>query len=106
MGSVSDLTPPQLDAEVAFRAKVAPIGTAWHQQETAGAAARHAAAAEKAVETQQSIEAQIAQDALFRAAVDIFMDQSSGIDDEPRQRAIADRAVRMAKQMRAACRQP
>lgn len=104
MSTVKDLTPEELTAEIAWRSKVAPIGTAWHQMESVDAAQRQAAAVEKTAATVLALDGQIEEAALFRAAVDIFMDQASGVDTPVRQDVIADNAVRIAKRIQAACR--
>lgn len=104
MSTVKDLTPQQLTDEIAWRSKVAPIGTAWHQQESVDAAQRQARAVEKTAETVLALDGQIEEAALFRAAVDIFMDQASGVDSPTRQNVIADQAVTIVKRIQAACK--
>lgn len=106
MSTVKDLSPDELTAEIAWRSKIAPIGTAWQQIESVDAAKRQAAAVEKTAETVLALDGQIEEAALFRAAVDIFMDQASGVDSPARQNVIADQAVTIAKRIQAACKKP
>lgn len=106
MGTVKDLSPEELTAEIAWRSKIAPIGTAWQQMESVDAAKRQAAAVEKTAETVLALDGQMEEAALFRAAVDIFIDQASGVDNPARQNAIADQSVAMAKRIKAGCKKP
>ena len=106
MATLKEMPPEAQAAEIAWWQKVAPVSEAWHQQSSAAAAHRQAAAVERTAETVLAMDAQIEAAALFRAAVDIFMDQASGVDNPTRQNIIADQAVTIAKRIQAACKKP
>lgn len=104
MNTAATLTPAERAKEAAFFAQEAAMGEAYARERTVPATQTIARSMERFAESSAAADAQIEQAALFRAAVDIFMDQSSAVDDPVRQNVIADRAVAMAKRIQAGCK--
>lgn len=98
---MSDLTPAQQDEAIAYWLKIRPVSDAWNGQQLAEAATDQALAVKESAkaladDTQKMRETSIML-ARFQAAVTIFTDLTSGIDNFDRQRAIARTSVSHAK---------
>jgi hypothetical protein len=104
--TAATLTPAERAKEAAFFAQEAAMGEAYAREKTVPATQTIARSMERFAESSEAADARAAEATLFRAAVDIFMDQSSGVDTWARQDTIADNAVRVAKRIQAACKKP
>lgn len=98
---MSDLTPAQQDEAIAYWLRVRPVTEAWASTQLADAATDQALAVKESAkaladDTQKMRELSILL-ARFQAAVTIFTDLTSGIDNFERQRAIARTSISHAK---------
>jgi ATP-dependent Lon protease len=116
MGTLADLSPEELENEIAWSSKTAPAVKNWWQQENAKHFDTTAAAAAKLADTQasdsawfreqqQSISAREDLRLVLETATAIFVDQTSSLDLPAKLEDRAKRSVQLAKLLVAECKQ-
>lgn len=108
MSNLADLPPAEQEVQIAYWEKVAPVSLAYHQQQVGGGVEAHAAQVKRLADGLTTEAQRLSDQAdlrmVYQAAIELVVDVTSSLDSADTFEVRADRSVKRAVSMLAACK--